>query len=176
MSFFNTSDNKPIVSSDTFDANASLPPIAAGTVLTCLICEAAWKEYQGEYNIKFKWTVLDGDYKGRKIMQTVKIEDQDVEKRDKAKLMFAAIDANCGGHLVQAGIKPTEDAMAVLLNKPMRIKVMVYDIDGQQGNWVSAVSSAQMTAQAQPNGAMQAQAPQVQQSPPADAFDDDMPF
>jgi len=55
--------------------------------------------------------------------------------------MLAAIDANCGGKLAQSDEAPNDTAMAkALLNKPMLIKVMVWDLDGRTGNWVASVA------------------------------------
>ena len=55
--------------------------------------------------------------------------------------MLAAIDANCGGKLMASGEEPTDTSLAkALLNKPMHIKVMVWEMDDRKGNWVSAVA------------------------------------
>jgi hypothetical protein len=71
----------------------------------------------------------------------VRVFDPDTKKSDKAKKMLAAIDANCGGKLAQSDESPNDTAMAkALLNKPMLIKVMVWDLEGRTGNWVASVA------------------------------------
>lgn len=117
-------------------------PIPANTTLPALIDEAAWEEYQGNRFIKLRWTVYDGQHKNRKIFQKLHVDDS--AKRDRAMSMLAAIDLNCGGKLMALGREPdTTDLMSALTNKPMHIKVDVWETDdGKRGNWVCAVSAA----------------------------------
>jgi hypothetical protein len=107
--------------------------------------------------ISLRWTVIQpDDYKNRKVFQKLWVTDDDpgakdadkaAKKRDKARRMLAAIDANAGGKLTAQQGKPTDDALGLhLTSKPMVIKVMLWEIQDRQtgemirGNWVAAVA------------------------------------
>ena len=115
--------------------------------------EVKWDKFNENEFVSIRWSVLKPEaYANRKIFQKLWVADDDPQakdpskKRDKAKRMFAAIDANAGGKLAKSGKRPTNDSMTTaLVNKPMVIKLMVWeftDDDGQErsGNWVAAVS------------------------------------
>jgi len=142
MSFFQTSDNKAIDTTGSFNSNVGFPIIPDGTKLVACITEAKWDDYQDEQFIKLTWSILDGEFKNIKVFQKVKVREQDKNKKDKALRMLAAIDANAGGNLVKLGVEPQDmELMANLTNKPMGILVAVWDMNGKQGNWIQAVAS-----------------------------------
>lgn len=171
MSFWNLSDNTTAESNNTFDmGGGDFEPIPNKSQLKACITECAWSEYQGDYYINAQWEVLDGEFKGRKVFQKIRVRESDPKKRDKAIRMLAAIDANCGGGLMRLGAEPSDqDLMVNLCNKPMVIMVMVWEVDDKKGNWVSMVAPL--------NGAAPApqQAPPQQQSAPQ-GIDSDIPF
>jgi hypothetical protein len=140
--FWTTSDNKVITTTGEFSSGGTIENIPDNTTCLALIDEAGWAEYQGDEYISLRWVIAEpAIYKGRKIFQKVRVFDPDTKKSDKAKKMLAAIDANCGGKLAQSNESPNDTAMAkALLNKPMLIKVMVWDLEGRTGNWVSSVA------------------------------------
>jgi hypothetical protein len=70
----------------------------------------------------------------------VRVFDADTKKRDKALNMLAAIDKNAGGVLAQFNAAPTNVTLLQIMNKPILIKVMVWEINDKTGNWVAAVS------------------------------------
>lgn len=174
MSFFTLSDGQNV----TTDGNAemgggNLEPIPDGTKVRAMITEAKWED-ANQYNprhIKLRWDVVDGEYKKRVIFQKVKVGEDDANKRDKAIRMLAAIDANAGGKLMAVGKEPTDfEMMQNLCNKPMVIKLGVWEMEGsdgdkRSGNWVLAVESA---GGAKPQQQQQAPAadPQPQQQQP----------
>ena len=137
MSFFSN-----IETDGTFEAAPAIEVIPNDTTCVAMLDDAGWTEYQGEEYINLRWSVLEpAVYKGRKIFQKVRVYDGDAKKADKAKRMLAAIDANCGGKLMASGEEPTDTSLAkALLNKPMHIKVMVWEMDDRKGNWISAVA------------------------------------
>lgn len=162
MSFFNLSTNEKLEANGSFDANVGFEPIPDGSNLRACIEEAKWDSYDGENFIKLTWTVLDGEYKSRKVFHKVKVRESDLSKKDKAIRMLAAIDANAGGNLMRLGKEPDDmELTANLTNKPMAIKVGVWEISGKKGNWVMAVSALN-TPQAAPA--------------PIAAADEDIPF
>ena len=126
----------------TFEiGGGSFKPIPADTQLRSVIDEAKWDSYNDESYISLRWSVIDGEFKGRKIYHKIKVLDQDPAKSNRAKAMLAAIDTNAGGALMRAGVQPDDMALNInLVNKPMVIKVAVWEINGKEGNWVTAVA------------------------------------
>ena len=181
MSYFQTSDNEVIdATSGEFDAGGgSFEVIPEGSQVLALAGEASWFDAT-DFNTKevvpvisIKWEIVGDDYNGRVIFQKIKVEEGDVKKRDKALRMLAAIDANCGGGLAKLGTKPTDmDLAGNLLNKPMLLKLGEWAINGNDGNWVMAVSKFTGTMPAQPVAKPRAQQPTAEM----DDFDDDIPF
>lgn len=141
MSFWNLSEGTLDKGATSFAAGGG-EPIPDNTNLKACIDEIFWDNWQGESYIKARWTVLDGEYKGRKVFQKIRVEDQDARKRDKAIRMLAAIDANAGGKLTSVDAMPDDEILQqALCNKPMIIKVQTWEINGKSGNWVSMVAS-----------------------------------
>jgi hypothetical protein len=106
-----------------------------------MITEANIANYEGNEYINLAWTVNKPDaYKNRKVFQKVRIFDAETKKRDKALNMLAAIDKNAGGKLSKSDSAPTNETLLHLMQKPMLIKVMVWEINDKTGNWVAAVS------------------------------------
>lgn len=155
MSFFTLSDGN-VASDDKFEMGGSMAPIPKDTELLSAIDEAKWDEYQGEQYISLRWSVMQPqEYANRKVFQKVKINNADTATADKAKRMLFAIDMNAGGKIAALGRVPADqDLMMALCNKPMIIKVGVWEsypkgADGKDdktqaptknGNWVQAVS------------------------------------
>ena len=54
--------------------------------------------------------------------------------------MLAAIDKNAGGKLLETEKEPNDRTLMLLLNKPMLIKIMVWEMNEKSGNWVASVS------------------------------------
>lgn len=156
MSFWNLSDGGEVDTSGQFEiGGGSIQPIPAETSCIAFIDEAKWdRNLEGQEYISLRWSVVaPADYKNRKIFQKLWVTDADPrardadKKRDKALRMLAAIDTNAGGKLSSKAGKPTDDALqAHLVNKPMQIKVMVWEIVNENtgekstGNWIAAVS------------------------------------
>jgi hypothetical protein len=95
-----------------------------------------------EQYVSLKWRVSKPtEIANRVLFQKLKIWDKDQKKRTRAFMMLAAIDANAGG-VIAGQSKDPDDALLsrALLNKPMLIKLDVWEIDGKQGNWICAVA------------------------------------
>lgn len=170
MSFWNLSDGQELQQQEHFDmGGGDMEPIPAGTQLKAFAEEAKWEEHEGVRKIKIKWDVIEGEYKGRKVFQNIKVCDTEAKKRDKAIKMLSAIDTNSGGGLMKLGTEPSDmDLQIHLCNKPMALLVQVWKITDEttgelkQGNWVGAVSSLnrKQPAAAAPQQAAQSKAPQ----------------
>ena len=144
MSFFQTSDGESIDSTTEFEASTSFEPMPEGSEHVAIIDEARWDDYQDDEYINLRWEIVgNGEYNGRRLFQKIRVKDDESKKRDKALRMLAAIDANCGGGLMKLGTEPADYDLATnLTNKPMRIKLGVWDQNGKNGNWVMAVSAS----------------------------------
>jgi hypothetical protein len=156
MSFWDLSDGDQVSTEKEYEApsgggNIILPD---GSSVMASIDECKWQSFQaGEEHISARWNILaPEEYQGRKIFQKMYPEGDTArntdpakakKKGDTAKRMLAAIDANCGGGLMKLQRKPSDEDFAMhLTNKPMVIRLGLWDLDGKQGNWVQAVSPA----------------------------------
>lgn len=187
MSFFDLSDNSKVSTDGKFEVDTGSATIPNDTTCLAMIDEAGWAEYQGdeaglaEYKsdeyINLRWVIAEPkQYANRKVFQKIRVYDTDAKKSDKAKKMLAAIDANAGGKLVASGQYPTDMMLTkALINKPMLIKVMEWEMNDRKGNWVAAVAprSGKSPAQAQPAESAPRKAPAPA---PADDFEDDIPW
>jgi hypothetical protein len=155
-----TGENAATTKTTEFDGGGgNMEPIPDGSSILAMIDEAKWAKTQdgmAEY-ISLRWTVIQPDgYKNRKVFTKLWVTDADpsaktpdaaAKKRDKARRMLAAIDANAGGKLTSKPGKPTDDDLGMhLTSKPMVIRVQIWEVEDRQtgerirGNWVSMVA------------------------------------
>lgn len=170
MSFFKTSDGKDAASDDgKFEmGGGGFTPIPKDTSVLALCEEAKTATYEGDNYVNLKWRVqAPEDFKGRVLFQKIRCWDNDVAKRDKAIRMLAAIDKNAGGKLAASGEEPSDKNLgSALMGKPMVLSLGVWEMNGNDGNWVLAV--APYTGK-KPEAAAAA-------AKPASDFDEDIPF
>lgn len=162
MSFWTLSDGEEATSTGTnyeIPGGGNFEPIPDGSSVLAIIDEAKWAENKdGDEYLSLRWEIMEpAQYAKRKIFQKLWVTDADPSvkdeakakaKRDKAKRMLSAIDANAGGKLARSEVRPTDDKLATCLcGKPMVITLMVWEINnpgdprgGASGNWVSAVA------------------------------------
>ena len=160
MSFWDLSDGGSAADTGTEyeQPSGNLEPIPDGSSVLAMIDEAKWDEKDDADYISLRWSVLSPDeYKNRKVFQKLWVTDDDpnakdasaaAKKRDKARRMLAAIDANAGGKLTKKGGVPTDETLTVCLtNKPMIIKCMLWEMPDREkhgefirGNWIAAVA------------------------------------
>lgn len=160
MSFWDLSDGGTAAETGTEyeQPSGNLDPIPDGSSVLAMIDEAKWDEKDDADFISLRWSVLSPDeYKNRKVFQKLWVTDDDPnakdasaasKKRDKARRMLAAIDANAGGKLTRKEGIPTDDTLtSCLTNKPMVIKCMEWSMPDREkhgefirGNWIAAVA------------------------------------
>ena len=162
--FFSLSDGGSAVDTGTsYEApSGDIEPIPDGSTLLAMISGAKWESPRDDSSVSYvqiEWTMLKpADYANRKIWQKLWVNDLDPsakddakakKKRDNARRMLAAIDANCGGRLAKLvannpGGVPDDDDLAIALCRPMVIKVKVWEIkdgaDVKSGNWIVSVA------------------------------------
>jgi hypothetical protein len=160
MGFWDLSDGETAANTGTeYEVpSGNIEPIPAGSSVLAMIEECKWEmKPTGEEFISARWTVLaPEEYKNRKVFHKLWVLDMDpsakdeasgIKKRDKARKMLAAIDANAGGKLTAKPGRPTNDDLLSLTNKPMVASMMIWSMPDTRnggmmhGNWVSAVAS-----------------------------------
>ena len=179
MSFFDLSDNSAVSTDGKFAVETGSVIIPNDTTCLAMIDEAGWAEYEGDEYINLRWIIAEPkQYANRKVFQKVRVHDADTKKADKAKKMLAAIDANAGGKLVASGEEPTDMALTkALIDKPMLIKVMEWELNDRKGNWVSAVAPRPGKAPAPAPAAEPARRKAPAPAPaPSNDFEDDIPW
>lgn len=156
MSFWNTSsgDNAAENASTEYDVGGGFEIIPDKSMVICEVDQAGWAQDDSFNNfISLRWSVVKPEaLAGTKIFHKLWVEDPDPrakdadKKRDKALNMLAAIDANCGGKLARKGTRPTDDDLALaLVGKPMGTFVRVWEMGGNEGNWIAAVKPMKAT-------------------------------
>ena len=192
MSFWDLSDGEN--AAETAQTEYEIPgggnfdPIPDGSSVLAMVEEAKWTDKDGADFVSLRWTVLSPDeYKNRKIFHKLWVTDDDpsakdadkaAKKRDKARRMLAAIDANAGGKLAQKPGKPTDETLTgCLTNKPMIIRLAVWEMPDREspgafisGNWVQAVSPKSKGIDVKPAK------PKAAQLAQSGALDDEIPF
>lgn len=154
MSFFKKSDGTDAAAKATgtveSGGNSVIPD---NTTCLAMITECAWytDTTRGDTYISATWTMAKpAEYANRKVFHKIRVMDSDSKKRDKALDMLAAIDKNAGGKLAANGTEPTNADFVNLMNKPMLVKVNVWEMNDRTGNWISKVSPRTESAPAQP--------------------------
>lgn len=189
MGFWDLSDGESAATGEKEyeQETGNLDPIPDGSSVLAIIDEAKWGETRDDHAefVSLRWSVMEpAEYANRKVFQKLWVTDDDPNvsdaakmdrKRDKAKRMLAAIDANAGGKLARKAARPTDDDLALALtNKPMIIKCMVWEMGDNKGNWIAAVAPKSKgidvkEAKAKP-------ATTSSRAAPAAIDDDDIPF
>jgi len=162
MSFWDLSDGANAADEKSTEyevpGGGNFDPIPDGSSVLAMIDEAKWDEKDHASFVSLRWTVLSPDeYKNRKVYHKLWVTDDDpnakdadkaAKKRDKARRMLAAIDANAGGKLTTKPGVPTDETLtACLTNKPMIVRLAVWEMPDREkpgefisGNWVQAVA------------------------------------
>lgn len=135
-------------------ASGNFEAFPEGTKLLAMVTDAEWRknDQTGLENLSLTWTVVKPEeVANRKVFQSLWLTDLQPEakdpekKRDKARRMFAAIDANAGGKLAKKPGKPDAEAILIALaNKQMLIRLGEYEGKTRDGgtvqrNYVQAV-------------------------------------
>ena len=168
MSFFQLSTGQAVQATGEFESGGgNMEPLPEGTQVLAMVDQAKWDAHDGEYFVSLRWTVaMPEEYKNRKIFQKIKVKNPDADKRDKALMMLAAIDANAGGQIMALGAEPEDaDLAAALLNRPMVLKLGLWKMQNEKGedksgNWVQKVAPRKKGATA-PAASPTAQVPRT---------------
>ena len=174
-------------------ASGSFDAFPEGTKLLAMVTDAEWRknDQTGLENLSLTWTVVKPEeVANRKVFQSLWLTDLQPEakdpekKRDKARRMFAAIDANAGGKLAKKPGKPSAEAILIALaNKQMLIRLGEYEGKTRDGgtvqrNYVQAVGPKTEETYLPPQKDRPASRQATRTGAPAGgiAFDDEIPF
>lgn len=145
MSFWEVNGVKPTGKpEDAFTDSFTIVP--DGTQANAMISSAKVSVYNdGEKtDIKIYWKLVDGDFKGSVIKQTIKVFDSKDDKRLKALNMLKLIMDLCGFRPSHGG-DPSDEDLAELKGNICGIKIRQWQMQNEQtgiwgeGNWVSEV-------------------------------------
>lgn len=161
MSFWDLSDGETAKTENKeYEVpGGNMDPLPDNSDVLATIHEAKWDSGrdQDEEYISIQWRVQEPkQYANRVVFQKLWVSDLDPgakseekakQKRDKARRMLAAIDANAKQKLMSSAEEPTDDSLALALHgASMVIKTMVWEMPDRErygefirGNWVSAV-------------------------------------
>lgn len=179
--------------STSYEVAASRLPFPEGTKLLAMVTDAEWRvnDQSGLENLSLTWTVVKPEeVANRKVFQSLWLTDLQPEakdpekKRDKARRMFAAIDANAGGKLARKPGKPDAEAILIALaNKQMVIRLGEYEGRTRDGgttmrNYVQAVAPKTEETYLPPPKERPASRPAPRSGAPAGGMfdDDEIPF
>jgi hypothetical protein len=144
---------------ETPKGNGGFTLFPDNTSVKAAIDEAKWtKDLNNLERLNLRWSIIaPEEYANRKVFQNlwikdlepnerVRSEEKALAKRDRQRMMFAAIDANAGGKIVELltdGVEiKDEHLMTHLTNKPMviRIDLMEPRDGGKARNYVAKIS------------------------------------
>jgi hypothetical protein len=170
MSFWNTSAGTAAtgeVAENNFD------PLPKGDY-PAMLEEATVKVWEGVQSINLKARVIDGPGKNRVLFLGLKCWDADSKKRDRAINLLVKLFQLTKAQM-PAG-EPDDAALSKITNKPLSLKLDVWEIDGKSGNWLVNASEvgAVVTGKAAP-AKTPAPAKKPAASNPGD-FEDNIPF
>ena len=174
-------------------ASGNFEAFPEGTKLLAMVTDAEWRknDQTGLENLSLTWTVVKPEeVANRKVFQSLWLTDLQPEakdpekKRDKARRMFAAIDANAGGKLAKKPGKPDAEAILIALaNMQMVIRLGEYEGRTRDGgtttrNYVQAVAPKTEETYLPPPKARPVSRPAPRSGAPAGGmtFDDEIPF
>lgn len=165
MNFWNNDviDNQGNNGDFSISNNNEFKPIPNNTEAIATIVDANWREFDGNEYIEIKWQIVaPAQYANRVIFQKLKVLDQDSAKSSKAQKMLLAINYNAGGRLHELRERPDDmDLKKSLQYKLMNIKILLWEFNDKQGNWIGAVKPKQALAE-EPTVAPTRQAPKVE--------------
>ncbi len=146
MNDFWTSDLGEITGNAADAFAKSFTQIPDGTLAIARIESFANAEYNGNKYISIDWTLTDGDFRGAKVNQKLKVYDADARDKDPAKTRHRAL--NMLKLIYQlyntkpkhAGA-PSDQDLSIFIGKFAGIKIRETEpnAEGKQYNWVAEI-------------------------------------
>lgn len=146
MSDFWTSELGEITGSANDAFAKSFTQIPDGTMALACIESFVNDEYQGMKFLTVNWVLTDGDFRGAKVAQKLKVIDADPRDKDPAKTRHRGLNMmKLMYQLFNMKLKhanaPTDADLAVFAGKEAGIKIRETEPnkDGRQYNWVAEI-------------------------------------
>lgn len=122
--------------SDAFASN--FQNIPDNTQAPAMIKAVRVNQYEGEYYFQITWELVDGDFKGCSVKQTIKPFERDDKKAERALNMLYRIFKLCDHRTDYVSI-PANEELAELRGKVLDIKIGNGLIQGVERTWVREV-------------------------------------
>ena len=103
------------------------------------------KEFDGQKSYQVVWELLDGEFKGALVRQSITPFAQDVKKADRSKEMFVRLYNLCELKPKHAN-EPTKEDLAVFQGKSCSIKIGNGLIQGVERTWIREIHEANKLA------------------------------
>ena len=191
MSFFQSKTGRPVNGSEENSFASNFRSLPDNTQAPAVIKRFAVQEYQGDTYYQIHWQLVDGDFKGSEVKQTIKPFEQDDNKAERALNMMFRI-FTIGGLRTDFQDMPTNNDLAPLKGKIMSIKIGNGIIQGDERTWVrevwregeldtvtgetKVVSNTATPAQPRPGQVDSALSRNAQRSAAPSLAEDDVPF
>ena len=143
MSFWQ-SDLGEISGSEDEAFAKSFKRVPDGTLALAKIESFVNAEYQGNTYLTIDWILTDGDFKGQKVNQKLKVFDSEPKAKHRALNMFKLL-YQLFNMKPQSSEAPTDKELALFVGKVAGIKIRETEPnnEGKQYNWVSEVHASQ---------------------------------
>lgn len=138
MSFFQSRTGKTINGSEENSFATNIRHLPDNTQAPAVIKKFTVQEYQGDTYYQIIWQLVDGDFKGSEVKQTIKPFEQDDNKAERALNMMFRI-FTLGGLKTDFQDMPVNNDLAPLKGQIMAIKIGNGIIQGEERTWVREV-------------------------------------
>lgn len=138
MAFFQSRTGRTVNGSEENSFATNFRSLPDNTQAPAAIKKFVVQEYQGDIYYQIVWQLVDGDFKGAEVKQTIKPFDQDDIKAERALNMMYRI-FTIGGLRTDFQDMPVNEDLAALKGKIMAIKIGNGIIGGEERTWVREV-------------------------------------
>ena len=142
MGFWTTTAGEATGESERANFSEGFDPLPNKTLVTASF-QGIEKKFadDGSFFYKITWKVVSPNYAGRLLWQSLRVNHEDVKKRDRAKEMLARIFLMAQAE--KPADEPTEMDFMRLGTFNADLRVMLFNRDDGEGvNWISAVKKA----------------------------------
>lgn len=138
MAFFQSRSGRPVNGSEENSFATNFRSLPDNTQAPAVIKKFIVAEYKEDVYYQIVWQLVDGDFKGAEVKQTIKPFESDDNKAERALNMMFRI-FTIGGLRTDFQDMPTNNDLAPLKGQIMAIKVGNGIIQGEERTWVREV-------------------------------------
>lgn len=138
MSFFKSRTGAPINGSEENSFTTNFRSLPDNTQAVAVIKSFTLKEYMGDKNYQVIWKLVDGDFKGAEVKQSIRpFEDDDNKAQRALNMMYRLL--RLADHPIDFRDAPTDSDLATMKGKIFSIKTGFGIIQGEERTWVREV-------------------------------------